>query len=169
MLPKVLKNMNLFNDANSYLGIVQELTPPKISHKMEDYRAGGMLGPIKIDMGLEGLECDWSLGGHDIQTIRQMGALQHDAVLLRFMGAYQSDDDGSVAAVEIVMRGRHQELDRGGAKPGDKTDFKVKTVLSYYEEFVNGQQLLQIDMARAIYVVGGVDRYAEIRQALGLV
>jgi hypothetical protein len=169
MLPKVLKNLNLFNDANSFLGVVQEVALPKISHAMEDWRGGGMLGPIKIDMGLEGLETEITLGGQEAQFIRQIGATQHDAVLLRFMGAYQSDDDGSVTAVEVVMRGRWQELDRGNAKPGEKTEHKYKSVLSYYEEFQNGEQLLQIDMARAIYVVGGVDRYAEIRAALGVV
>lgn len=169
MLPRILKNFNVYNDASSYLGQSKTFSRPKLSHSMEDWRGGGMLGPIKIDMGLEGLECEWTLGGQDAAIIRQMGALQHDAHLLRFMGAYQSDDDGSVTSVEVVIRGRHQEIEHGEAEAGKASDMKVKTVLSYYEEFQNGEQLLQIDMARAIYIVGGIDRYAEIRAALGVV
>ena len=62
--------------------------------------------------------------------------------------------------------GRHQELDRGSWKPGDDNEIKVKTVCSYYREEVDGRVLLEIDMVRGIYVVDGVDRYAEIRAAL---
>jgi P2 family phage contractile tail tube protein len=167
MLPKKLKNMNLFNDANSYLGVIAEVTLPKISHAMEDWRGGGMLGPIKIDNGLEALEFEWTLGGHDTIVIRQMGVTSYDGVLLRFMGAYQSDGDGSVTAVEAEIRGRHQELDFGNSKPGEDTEMKIKTVPSYYKLISNGAVLFEIDMLAGTYIVGGIDRYADIRAAIG--
>lgn len=167
MLPHKLKNMNLFNDANSYLGLVGEVTLPKIVHAMEDWRGGGMIGPIKIDNGLEALEFEWTLGGHDTIAVRQMGLTRHDGALLRFLGAYQSDTVGAVTAVEAVIRGRHQEIDFGSQKPGEDTELKVKTVCSFYELRSNGAELLYIDMLRSIYRVGGVDRYAQIRAAIG--
>jgi hypothetical protein len=167
MLPRKLKNMNLFNEGNSYLGEIATVTLPKIVQAMEDWRGGGMLGPIKIDHGLEGLEFEWTIGGHDARSMRQMGIIRHDGVLLRFMGAYQSDQDGSVTAVEAVIRGRHQELDHGSQKPGDDTEQKIKTVCSYYKLTAGGQDLYEIDMVAGIYIVAGVDRYAEIRAAIG--
>lgn len=168
MLPKKLKNMNLYGNGDNWMGIIQEVTLPKISHAMEDWRGGGSIGPIKIDNGLEALELEWTLGGVVPEAIKQMGAVEHAAHLFRFMGAYQSDTDGAVSAVEVVMRGRHQELDRGNAKPGEATEHKFKTPLSYYEEIMDGEQLILIDLERSVYIVGGVDRYAEIRAALGL-
>jgi P2 family phage contractile tail tube protein len=167
MLPRKLKNLNLFNDANSYLGIIGELTLPKIVHKFEDWRGGGMIGPIAYDQGLDKPEFEWTLGGHETVAIKQMGITRHDGVLLRFLGAYQSDQDGSVITVEAVVRGRHQELDHGKQKPGEDTEQKVKTICSYYKLISNGEQLYEIDFLRSVYIVGGVDRYAEIRAAIG--
>jgi len=167
MLPRKLKNMNLFNDANSYLGTISTLTLPKIVHAMEEWRGGGMLGPILIDHGLEAIEFEWTLGGHEAISMRQMGIVRHDGVLLRFMGAYQTDQDGAVTPVEAVIRGRHRELDHGSQKPGDDTEQKVITVASYYKLTAAGQDIYEIDMVAGTYLVGGVDRYAEIRAAIG--
>ncbi|MXO64862.1 phage major tail tube protein [Altericroceibacterium endophyticum] len=166
-LPHKLKNMNLYDEGVSFMGEIGELTPPTISHATEDWRGGGMLGPVKIDNGLEALEFEWTLGGYVSQVVSQMGELAIDGVMLRAMGAFQSDQDGGVKSVELVMRGRHTELDRGTWKPGDDTEKKLKTALSYYKEIVDGTTLLEIDMIAGIYKVGGVDRYAQIRAAIG--
>lgn len=168
MLPRKLKNFNLYNDAFSHLGEIGECTLPKIVLSMGDWRGGGMLGPIKIDNGLEGLEIEWTLGGINSLPMRQMGISRYDGVLLRFMGAYQSDDTGAVTAVEVEVNGRHQELDFGNQKPGEDTEQKVKTVCSYYRLLMDAEEIFEIDMLRGIFRVGGVDRYAEIRAAMGL-
>lgn len=42
-LPRVLKNYNLFNDGESYMGQVEEVTLPKLARKTEDYRGAGLL------------------------------------------------------------------------------------------------------------------------------
>jgi len=43
-LPRKLKNFNLFQNGVSFMGMVPEVTLPKLSRKMEEYRAGGMSG-----------------------------------------------------------------------------------------------------------------------------
>ncbi len=60
-LPRKLKNMNLFNDGINYAGQVVEITLPKLSRKMEEYRGGGMNGPVQIDLGQEALELQWTV------------------------------------------------------------------------------------------------------------
>ncbi|MCE1888222.1 phage major tail tube protein, partial [Enterobacter hormaechei] len=52
-LPRKLKFLNLFNDGNSYQGIVEEITLPKLSRKLETYRGGGMNGSATVDLGLD--------------------------------------------------------------------------------------------------------------------
>ena len=54
-LPRKLKLMNFLADGNSYRGQVTEITQPKLAMKLEEYRAGGMIGPVKVNLGVEGL------------------------------------------------------------------------------------------------------------------
>lgn len=167
-LPKKLKNFILFNNGNSYLGEVPEVSPPKLGRKTEDYRAGGMAGPIKLDQGMEGLEMEWTAAGYLRDVFAQWGVLKHDGVMLRFAGALQADDTEEAVAVEIVARGRHTEIDFGKAKAGDNTEIKIKTSLSYYKLSVGGQAVIEIDLVNMVEVVDGVDRLQSIRQALGI-
>jgi len=169
-LPKKLKNMNLFNDGNSYQGVAKTVTLPVIGRKMESYRAGGMNGPVKIDHGMsdDGIQLEWTLGGWDLTTIRQWGAIRADAVLLRFAGAVQRDDTGEVSAVEVVVRGRHEEIDFGDAEPGEDTEHSITTTCSYYKLTVDGQTIIEIDLLNMIEIVDGEDRLAEQRKAIGL-
>lgn len=167
-LPQKLKNFNLYNDGESYLGVIEEFTQPKIAIAMEEWRGGGMLGPIMIDNGLEAMTAEWTNGGMVRQTLRQFGISRVDGVLLRLVGAYQADDGSGVDQVEIVMRGRHQEIDMGNAAAGKETQHKQKFPLAYYKLSINGRVEVEIDLLNSVFIVDGVDRYAEIRRALEL-
>lgn len=167
-LPNSLKNFNLFNDGNSYMGVVDEVKLPKLSRKMEDFQGGGMVAPVEIDLGNEKLELEFTGGGFIEDVIKQYGATKASAVLLRFAGAYQRDDTGDVKAVEIVVRGRHKEIDPGDAKVADKGKFSVKSALSYYKLTVDGVTIIEIDVLNFIFNVNGVDMLAAQRKAIGL-
>lgn len=167
-LPSVLKYFNAYGDGESYLGQVEEITIPKIAIKAEGYRGGGMLGEVDIDMGLEKLEYESTYGGPMRSVLRQFGVMTHDGLLQRYVGSYQREDSGAVDAYEIVVRGRHVEMDFGGSKAGDKSPFKVKTSCSYYKLSINGVTEIEIDMVGMIFMVGGVDRLSEHRRALGM-
>ncbi|WP_410541965.1 phage major tail tube protein [Wolbachia endosymbiont (group A) of Portevinia maculata] len=65
MLPKILKNFNVFVDGRGYAGKIDEITLPKLTIKTEEYRAGGMDIPINIDMGMEKLEADFTFAEYD--------------------------------------------------------------------------------------------------------
>ncbi|MNZ14597.1 Phage tail tube protein FII [compost metagenome] len=169
-LPRKLKNMNLFNDGNSYSGLSKNITLPVLGRKMEGYRGGGMNGPVKIDHGMsdDGLQMEWTLGGLDLIAIRQYGTTRADGVLLRWAGAYQQDDTGEVVAVEVVVRGRHEEIDMGAAEPGEDTEHSITTTCSYYKLSVNGVTEIEIDILNMVEIVGGEDRLAQQRAAIGL-
>lgn len=166
-MPRKLKNMNLFNDGESYLGQATEVKLPTLTRAMEAYRGGGMSGPVDVDFGNEKIELEWKCGGLMRSTLRQYGVTRHDGVQLRFAGAYQRDDTGGVDSVEVVVRGRHSEIDPGTAKVGEDTEFSVKTSCSYYKLTINGVTDIEIDFVNMIEIVGGVDRLAEQRRAIG--
>ena len=166
-LPRKLKSFNVFYNGEEWFGQATEITLPKLSRKFEDYRGAGMPGAVQIDMGMEKLELEHSYGGMMNTIIKDFGIAKIDGVLLRFVGAYQRDDTGEVDAVEITVRGRHQEIDSGSAKAGDDSEFKVKSALTYYKYVSNGKTLIEIDLVNMVEIVNGVDRLKEHRHAIG--
>lgn len=167
-LPSKLKNFNLFNSGESYMGQVPEVTLPKLSRKMEEYRAAGMTGPVSVDFGNEAITLEWTAGGIIKDALKQYGASQHNAVQLRFAGAYQNDDTGEVLAVEVVVRGRHKEIDMGNAKLADDTAHKFSTACSYYKLTINNEVIMEFDFMAGVENIGGTARNADIRKAIGL-
>lgn len=100
-LPRKLKYLNMFNDGLSYMGVVESVTLPKLTRKLENYRGGGMNGAAAIDLGLDddALTVEWSVGGlPDVALWAQYAAPGADAVPLRFAGSYQRDDTGEIVA-----------------------------------------------------------------------
>lgn len=169
-LPKKLKNMNLFNDGVSYVGQCKNVTLPKLGRKLEAWRGGGMDGPVKVDLGHsdDGIQMEWTLGGWDLTALRQYGAVSASGVLLRWAGSVQRDDTGEVSAVEVVVRGRHEEIDLGESESGEDTEHKFNTTCTYYKLTVDGNEEIEIDLLNFVFKVNGDDRLAEHRKAIGL-
>lgn len=167
-LPRKLKLMNLFNEGLSYLGECTTVTLPPLKKVTEPYRGGGMIGPVKTVLGMDAIDLEWTCGGYMEGAIRQFGIIGAAGLMLRWTGAYQRGDDESVDAVEVVVRGFHEEIDRGEQKVGEDTEFTVKTACSYYKEVLNGTTLLEIDFLNSIWVVDGVDVMAAHRAAIGV-
>lgn len=167
-LPSKLKNFNLFVDGESYVGQVAEVTLPKLARKTEDYRGGGMNGPVASDLGMEKLEMKWTASGYIESLLAQWGKQTVSGVLLRFAGALQADDSAEVTSLEVTVRGKHTELDFGKAEAGGKTEIQVSSALSYYKLNLNGQTIIEIDFVNMIEIVDGTDLMADVRTALGL-
>lgn len=165
-LPRMLKNMTLFNDGVNLMGEVAEVALPKLSRKFEEYRGGGMNGSVDTDHGIEKLEMQWKCGGLMEQVLKQFGTLTHNGVMLRFAGAYKRDDSAAVDSVQVVVRGRHKEIDPGTAKGGEKGEFSVTSSLSYYKLTINNVDVIEIDIINMIEKVNGVDLLAAQRRAL---
>lgn len=169
-LPKKLKHMNLFNNGVSYVGQCPSVTLPKLSRKLEAFRAGGMDGPVKVDLGHgdDGIQMEWTLGGWELTVLRQYGAVKVDGAMLRWAGSVQRDDTEEVSAVEVVVRGRHEEIDFGDSKPGEDTEQKITTTCTYYKLSIDGNVEIEIDLLNFVFVVNGKDMLAEHRKAIGL-
>ncbi|EOA03941.1 bacteriophage-related major tail tube FII protein [Herbaspirillum frisingense GSF30] len=167
-MPSKLKDFNLFEDGFNYSGQATEVTLPKLSRKMEEYRAGGMSGPVSVDFGQEAMQLEWTAGGLVKESLKKYAAATHGAVQLRFAGAYQSDDDARVQAVEVVVRGRYKEVDMGTAKVADDTTQKFTMPLSAYKLTIDGEVIFDFDFMNGIEIVAGEDRRAAINKAIGL-
>lgn len=169
MIPRKLKNFALFVDGRGYAGRVEEVTPPKLTRKTEEFRAGGMEGPIEIDLGVEKLECEFTLGEFDEEILKLWGLRDHAGVGLRMTGALERDAAArDVTAIEISLRGRWREIDQGAWKGGDNSTMKVSVMCSYFKYASNGVTLVEIDVENLTHFVAGEDYLAPIRAALGV-
>lgn len=166
-LPAKLKNWDVHIDGESYAGVAGEMALPKIAEKVEQWRGAGMLAEVDISMGLEKLEMESKFGGLVLGILRQFGVIDLGGVMIRFNGAYQDDYTGKVLAAELVVRGKHVEIDPGTAKAGENTEWTVKSTLTYLRWRVNGRTEVEIDVINCVLIIDGVDRMAAIRAAMG--
>jgi P2 family phage contractile tail tube protein len=157
-----IKNINSYIDGDSFLGAIAEFDEPKLAIATDDWRPGGSIGAVKVDKGVEAMEAGITMGGHEARLFRKFGTSKVDGVRIRLVGAYQADDGSSPEAVEVFIGGRFSEIDPGTSKAGGDTAHKYKVPLVYYRRVVNGVDEIEIDMLAGTFIVGGVDRYAEI-------
>lgn len=164
--PKVLKFFNVFHDGTSYLGEVEEVKTPTLKLKLEKYRSGGMFGSAPINMGLDDdLTLEHTYKGFVPAMWRYFGKSD---VPIRFTGSAEDDQTGELLAIEIYMRGTHEEIGGTEAKGGDPDKTTIKTALTYYKLEVNGETLIEIDTINMVLIVDGEDLLAEHRKILGI-
>lgn len=163
----IRKNINLFVDGRGYAGQVEEFNAPKLTLQTEDFRAGGMDAPIKVTMGMESLDCDFSLKAYDRDVLAMFGVVEGASVPLVVREALESFD-GTVTQVERTMRGKITELDEGTSKPGEIPLLKVTLNLTYYKMKHGDRVVHEIDIENMVRTINGVDALAAIRAALGM-
>lgn len=167
MLDDILKNMALFIDGRGYGGNVEELTLPKLTLKTEEFRGGGMDAPIEIDMGMEKLECEFTLTRFDKQVLKLFGVVPGKLIPLTVRGALVSVS-GEQVSVIVTMQGIIREMELGNWKPGEKATLKFMVGLSYYKLVQGGEIIHEIDIPNMVRTIGGVDQLAAMRIALGI-
>lgn len=163
----VLKNFNLFIDGKGYAGQIEEFTPPKLTVKNDDFRAGGMDSTLALDMGMEKLEASFSMISVDMQALLHWGFTQNAYVPLIARGALESAN-GNVTPIVHIMRGTIREIDQGTYKPGERVPVKFTVDLEFYSLVHGGIPVHTIDIPNMVRMIGGVDRLALQRKALGL-
>lgn len=167
MLNDILKNMNLFVDGRGYAGNVEELTPPKLTMKTEEFRNGGMDAPVEVEMGMDKLEASFSLTQYDASVLKIFGLAPGNTKPLTFRGSL-AGEDGVEKPVVIQLQGMLKEVDQGSWKPGDKATLKGSVAVRYYKHTINGEVVHEIDALNMIRIVNGVDQLAVTRKNLGM-
>ncbi|MGZ4954443.1 MAG: phage major tail tube protein [Methylobacter sp.] len=167
MLQDILKNLNLFVDGRGYAGNVEELNPPKLSMKTEEFRNGGMDAPVEVEMGMEKLEASFSLTKYDAEVLKIFGLAPGNTKPLTFRGSL-SGEDGTEKPVIIQMTGMLKEMDPGSWKPGDKASLKATIAVRYYKHTIDSEVVHEIDIPNMIRIVNGVDQLAQTRKNLGM-
>ena len=162
----MLFNTNLFVDGINFKGDVPSLSLPKLVVKTDEYRGGGMAGPVEMDMGLEKMEASFTTNGVRREAMKFWAVRSNR--LQRGLSRFVQRAKGQTTAVVATLRGMLKELDPGDWKPGDKAEFKYSIAVSYYKLEIAGRLIYEIDMVASIRVIDGVDQLASMRSDLGL-
>lgn len=162
-LPKILRNYTAYVDGVGYAGVVTECKPPNLTIKTEDFEAGGLAGPVPIDMGqIDKMESEITLAEHNPEVMALLGK---DGVLWTLRGA-QGEGTGNAEAVIYSMRGMVQAIEPEALGKGMKT-VKVKLLPRMVKVTIAGREVIHVDTVANIRAIGGVDQMAAIRTALG--
>lgn len=164
MLPKILKNFNVYVDGIGYAGKVEEITLPKLTVKTEEYQGAGMSAPVEIDMGMEKLEMDLTFAEYDKGVFKLFGLTNGSEVALTIRGAIQST--GNPEAVVINVRGFFKELDFDAWKPAEKAALKCSVACTYYRLTIDNVDLIEVDPINMIRNVNGADQLSAVREIL---
>lgn len=162
---QILKNFNVYVDGRGYAGNADEVQLPTLNVTGEDYRAGGMDAPVEIDMGMDKLEATITLSkweNHIDKLFRSPGYIP-----LTFRGALESAD-GTVKACVVKMLGKVHGITPDAATPGSKATRAYRVPLVSYSYTIDGEVIHDIDVRNMKCVIGGVDRLAAQRKAVGL-
>lgn len=164
---QILKNFNLYVDGRGYAGNVDEVQLPALNITEEDYRAGGMDAPVAIDMGMEKLEANFKVSKFDRDLITKWGIAPGARVPFTLRGALESLD-GTVKAVVVSLIGSVHGLEFDAVTAGTKAGLTFKFAATSYRYEQDGETLIDIDVINCKRTIGGVDRLAEIRNAIGI-
>jgi hypothetical protein len=166
-LNAILKNFNLFVDGRGYAGECEEITPPKLTFKTDEFRNGGMDAPVAIELGMEKLEASFSLTKYDADVLKLFGLAPGHSKPLTFRGSVISEN-GTEIPVVINLTGYLTEVDMGSWKPGDKATLKGTVAVRYYKHTINGAVIHEIDIPNMIRIVNGTDALKQTRANLGM-
>ena len=164
MLPKILKNFNLFVDGRGYAGRVDEITLPKLTIKTEEFQGAGMSAPVEIDMGMEKLEMDMTFSEYDPELFKLFGLTNGSEIAFTIRGALEGN--GETSPVVINVRGYFKDMDFDSWKSAEKASLKCSATCNYYKLTINGVVLIEIDPINMIRNVNGSDQLSKLREAL---
>ena len=77
-------------------------------------------------------------------------------------------DEGE-AAVPVIIRtvGGVKQISRGDWKTGENSQMTVTVNCNIYQEVINGETVVDIDVLHFVRIIGGIDQLADVRAALG--
>ncbi len=163
-LDYIVQQINVVVDGFGKIGSVEKMQMPKPKKLHEDFRNGGMLAKQRHAMGYDVIEFEFELTAFDPQVLTKIGFFSKQ-VPTAFLGALDGSRNQQHAS-RLVTTAEYFEIDPGTWEPGKKAMLKCKGATKKAKLIIDGAELYDIDIENDVYVVGGVDEYAWIRQAL---
>jgi P2 family phage contractile tail tube protein len=166
-IEKILNANVYINDIN-FVGRATEIDIVHVKVKTTDHQTLPMVGPLQLFQGIEKMEAGIKWAAFNADVLVQLVPTMATKLTIRV--AQQVYEASSVVAtdqVRAVMVGRVIEESPQALKAGEGS-VETKFAIDSYTKWVAGVPVLAIDIPNYIYMVEGVDVYADVRAALGV-
>lgn len=157
MLPSIIKDSIISIEGKGYAGVIDKITWPKLSRKLEEFRAGGMFGPVEIELGQEKMELSFEAPEQTRELLQLYGACGVAGVKCRINASAESEANCQSYGIEAMMTGRIKEIEFGDFEAGKLQKTKYSISLATFKYSIDGRVLFDIDFLNNIYIADGVD------------
>lgn len=160
MANKILKNASFFIDGVGFAGEFESFKIPTIELPTETIGGKTVMMPI-----VEPLEYEETLHGFLTDTIRSLGADKQIIIKASLI-----NNDETVTPATVTMQGFFNSMEPAAFTPGEKSTVAMKAKIHYLKLDINGTKEIEIstDQSNPILVLGGVDKIASERAAIGI-
>jgi P2 family phage contractile tail tube protein len=160
-------DFSVFKGGQGQFGTAEEVTPPELKWKSEDFTGGGGLGTRSIGLLLDKLELGIKLNSYEDDLYADVLPAPGSSATWKVLGSLIVPGQDE-QALKITVTGAVMEFKRDAFKAGGKTTAELKIMdIIYYEEVKNGVQMFEIDLLNQVLRVNGQDRMAVRRRNLG--
>lgn len=164
--PQVLVDYAWYQDGRGLIGLVPSVKLPALTKITEEFVAGGMAGPIDIDMGMvEKMTATVTLAEPNPETIKLFGLTNGQEKQFTFRSALQGKE---TTGFTVRMTGRVIGLSIGDIERKKLVETECEITLTSIKIEHGKEVLIDIDHEGGRMIVGGVDLRADINNALGI-
>lgn len=160
--PSKLQAFSVFADGIGLVAIATCTLPP-LNRQTAEVRAGGMNGPVEVDMGMQAITLELAMESTEQELMKLFGAPD---ISFTIRGSH-SARGGEIPDI-VNVRGMLKSLEDGQWKAGDDSTQSATITATYYRRTFNGVEQAEIDFINNVEVIGGVDRLAQRRANLGI-
>lgn len=165
-------DFNAIVDGQGYIGKVKEFTQPEVVAKILDHVGAGTIGTMQIATGhIEAMTARILWAGYYREAL-ELAADPFRVRQIQLRGSQQVHNaaQGLVAEREIVaiIGAKFNGTPTGALVSQEATTIEQNLRVNYYKVSIDGEEVLEIDVAAAIWRVKGVDIRAQYRRNLGL-
>lgn len=165
-----ITNANVYLDGNSLLGRAEEIDAPDVKHKMDEFKALGMIGTTEFFSGIEKMEMriKWNSFYKDVL---QKVANPTSPFEMQIRGSLETRESSGVTAEESLVyfvTASFKDVPGGNFKQHEGVTLESMLTVTAVKLEINGAPQYEIDVLANIYKVNGTDILANYRANLGI-
>lgn len=168
-IPFKIVNFNLYNGADKYIGITEEITLPDFEAMSETISGAGIAGefeaPTPGHFGSQTIEIPF-------RTIDRSSfdLMKNKASTLILRAAQQSyaisKGNSKIEKLRITVKGIPKGINLGKVAINSPTDTTVTMEILYIKIEQDGRTLIELDKLNFVYIVDGEDLLEDVRNAI---
>lgn len=162
-------NANVYINGQSFLGKAEEIDLPKITSKMSEHKALGMVGSIELPSGVDKMEAriKWNSFYGDVMSLMADPYKTHAIQCRSSVEVYTAQGRTAQQPMVVFIRGQFKEIPAGNFKQHDNVEMESRLAVTYLKVELAGQSKIEFDALANIYKVDGVDILAQYKANIG--